>query len=348
MRMLIARVFLVCLALLFAPARGAAHEFSPSFFEFTEEGSGTFFVSWRPGTIIAIGARTVADLSDSIEPVLPESCAISPLTATSSARAERTWRIFCGANGLSGQTIAVSGLARHRADVLTRVRWADGSERLEVLDAATRSIAFDDAAGTPLASSRLSIFGTYLWLGVEHILFGPDHLLFVLLLTMLVPGARRITATVTGFTVGHSVTLVGATLGWMYAPIGPIEALIAFSVLLLAAEAADPRAASRPAQFRRHPWLVAGLFGLLHGFGFSSALGEVGLPADAIPFALAAFNVGVELGQIAFVAVLLLLATLYRRVAGEFPAAVLRVVALATGTLAAYWFVERSYAVIAG
>jgi hydrogenase/urease accessory protein HupE len=331
-----------------APRVASAHEFTPSFYELTEEGSGTFEVVWRPGTVLTTSASAASDPTDTVEPVLPEGCAVSPLTAGHRDGIERVWRIYCGEQGLAGRTIAVSGLDRHRADVLTRIQWADGSERVEILSGALRSLTLPAGADAERAASGAQVFGTYLRLGAEHIAMGIDHLLFVLLLVLIVTDGRRLVATVTGFTIGHSVTLVGATLGWFAVPIGPIEALIALSVLLLAAEAADPNALTRRGQIRRHPWAVAGLFGLLHGFGFSSALHEVGLPSHAVPFALAAFNVGVELGQLAFVAVLLVLGQTWRKLVGDFPRVALPATAVVVGSLAAFWFFERSWAVFTG
>jgi len=143
----------------------------------------------------------------------------------------------------------------------------------------------------------------YAALGVEHILTGPDHLLFVLGLVLLVAGTRRLLATVTAFTVGHSVTLSLAVLGFARVPPGPTEVLIALSVYALAVELA--RDARRPTLMRRLPWLVAAGFGLLHGLGFAGALRQAGLPAGDVPLALAAFNAGVELGQLLFIAAVL-------------------------------------------
>ena len=149
--------------------------------------------------------------------------------------------------------------------------------------------------------ARAEVAWSYLVLGVEHILGGVDHLLFVLALLLIVRGGKRIVATITAFTVAHSITLVAATLGWVHVPGPPVEAMIALSIVFVAAEIVHGLR-GKPGLTARAPWVVAFTFGLLHGFGFAGALAEVGLPQKAIPVALFTFNVGVELGQLIFVA----------------------------------------------
>jgi hypothetical protein len=181
---------------------------------------------------------------------------------------------------------------------------------------------------------------------MEHILLGADHLLFVLALLFLVASWPRLLGTVTAFTVAHSLTLAAATLGLVRVPQAPVEAAIALSIVFVAAELVHG-AAGRPALAARRPWLVAFAFGLLHGLGFAGALREVGLPEDAIPAALAFFNVGVELGQLAFLAVVFALLAVARRL-GSAPdtwavvARVARPAAYAVGIPAAFWLVERT------
>ena len=185
---------------------------------------------------------------------------------------------------------------------------------------------------------------TYLRLGVEHILFGIDHLLFVLALVILVQGGRRLVATITAFTLAHSLTLAGATLGLVRIPQRPVEAVIALSIMFVATEVVHGRE-GRPGLTAERPWVVAFTFGLLHGFGFAGALREVGLPQQAIPVALLFFNVGVELGQLLFIAFVLAVAALVRRIAQRValprPAWAWRVPANAIGTVAAYWTIGR-------
>jgi hydrogenase/urease accessory protein HupE len=181
---------------------------------------------------------------------------------------------------------------------------------------------------------------TYLSLGVEHILFGLDHLLFVLALVILVKGLRRLTATITAFTAAHSLTLAAATLGWVHVPTPPVEACIALSIAFVAREILQVNAGQQSLASRQ-PWMVAFLFGLLHGLGFAGALSQVGLPAHAIPIALLFFNVGVELGQLAFVVAVLAVLTSVRQIRWARRASSGPLPAYALGTVAAYWVVAR-------
>ena len=177
-------------------------------------------------------------------------------------------------------------------------------------------------------------------LGVEHILGGIDHLLFVLALLLIVRGGKRIFFTITAFTLAHSITLVAATLGWVHVPGPPIEAMIALSIVFVAAEIVRGLR-GKPGLTARAPWVVAFCFGLLHGFGFAGALAEVGLPQKAIPVALLTFNVGVELGQLIFVAIVLALRWLWQRVPLTPRAWTPYVVPYAIGAVAMFWVVER-------
>jgi hydrogenase/urease accessory protein HupE len=188
------------------------------------------------------------------------------------------------------------------------------------------------------------------WLGVEHILLGVDHLLFVLALVILVRGWRRVAITVTAFTVAHSITLAAATLGYVHMPGPPVEATIALSIMLVAAEIVNARR-GHSSLTARWPWLVAFAFGLLHGFGFAGALSEVGLPQHAIPLALLFFNLGVEVGQLAFVAGVMTLAWAARWLAAQRLGPVYTqqvfarvdvAAAYVIGVPAAYWLIDRT------
>ena len=203
-----------------------------------------------------------------------------------------------------------------------RPRGAFDRDRRTVGDLHGRLVRIEDLAGTTqtdrLTPTRTSfvvkaapgageVAITYLRLGIEHILGGVDHLLFVLALVILVREWRRVAITVTAFTIAHSITLAAATLGYVHVPAQPVEATIALSIVLVAVEIVNARR-GRPSLTARWPWLVAFAFGLLHGFGFAGALSEVGLPQHAIPLALLFFNLGVEVGQLAFVALVIALA----------------------------------------
>ena len=316
------------LALIALPAPSVAHTFAPSLLELREETHGVA-VRFKQPNVRVVGSRLV--------PLLPASCRTidGPETRSEGTGVVTTWRIVCGS--LVGEEIAVEGIAGSRADVLLRVELADGRSVHHVLTADRPTLT------VPEAASALDVAGLYGRLGVEHILAGFDHLLFVLGLVLLIDGRRRLVATVTAFTAGHSVTLALAALGVVHVPPGPTEAAIALSIVVLAVELTRPR--DTPSRLRRSPWTVAALFGLLHGLGFAGALSEIGLPEREIPSALLAFNVGIEVGQLAFVAVVLVvLGGVARLPRGSWPrarAVLAGVPAYAIGTLATFWFLER-------
>jgi hydrogenase/urease accessory protein HupE len=242
------------------------------------------------------------------------------------------WQVNCGAQGLAGHALEVTALA-FPLTVVVRVQLPDGRVADGVLTADSPRFVI------PPAPSWRSVARGYLRLGLVHIATGPDHLLFVFGLVLLARTWRRVLVTVTAFTIGHSVTLALATFGLVVLPSAPIEFAIAVSVLALAIQVAgSPRASLR------RPWLMAGAFGLLHGLGFAAVLREVGLPAGAIPLALFAFNVGIEIGQVAFVLVLLALGTLLRWPLRGLGSVALRAPAYVMGTLAAYWCFVRAAA----
>jgi hypothetical protein len=238
---------------------------------------------------------------------------------------------------LAGRVFTVNGLELTATDVLLRVDNLDGTSFTHRLVPEAPSVVIPERPGA------LDVAATYLALGIEHILLGIDHLLFVLALLLLVRGIGRLVATITAFTVAHSITLAAATLGFVDVPSAPIEATIALSILFVATELARGSVArSRTTATTNFPWLVAFTFGLLHGFGFAGALSEVGLPAHAIPLALLFFNVGVELGQLAFIAVVLMGAWALRRIRLEPPAWAPRLTAYVIGSVAAFWVFERT------
>lgn len=321
---MIARALLV---LLLASAGAAgAHPLEPSLLELTEDGGGRVAVAWTTPT------RGVPGVV--LRPLLPESCrpVDAPAVEDTGERIVTRWHADCGPNGLVGERVSVSDIADGRSDVLVRVRLADGRLVHGVITADTPDLV------VPARQPPLAIAAEYVRLGVHHILAGWDHLLFVLGLLLLTRG-RSLLATLTAFTLGHSVTLSLAVLRVVSVPQRPVEVLIAASVFLLAVELArDPTAP--PSALARRPWLMAMAFGLLHGLGFAGALAEVGLPDGDIPLALGAFNVGIEVGQIAVVAVALVAARVVPRAAAIGP----RLPAYAIGSLAAYWVIERAAA----
>lgn len=230
------------------------------------------------------------------------------------------------------------------AGVVAVARWIDGTDASAYFRGQGRSVKIrmgDLRAG---AASRLSLAGRYSALGAEHILFGIDHLLFVLGLLLLVRGVRPLVKTITAFTVAHSLTLGAAVMGLVTVKRGPVEAAIALSIVLLAREIVAGRT-GRTHAVRSRPWLVAFVFGLLHGFGFAGALGEIGLRSADIPLALLSFNLGVEAGQLAFVAVLLALNGMVRGTVRSRLPRLEPALGYTLGGLATLWFFERLPAV---
>jgi hydrogenase/urease accessory protein HupE len=248
--------------------------------------------------------------------------------------------------GLAGQAVSIEGLSATSTDVPVRIESLGGGVQTERLSPTKTAFIIQAVPGA------WEVAATYLRLGVEHILFGFDHLLFVLALVILVRDWRRVAVTVTAFTIAHSITLAAATLGFVNVPGPPLEATIALSIMLVAVEILNARRGT-PSLTARLPWLVAFSFGLLHGFGFAGALAEVGLPQHAIAIALLFFNVGVEIGQLIFVAAVLSLISLLRYVSSKLlePARIQPsldrldvTVAYAIGVMAAYWLIERTTA----
>jgi hydrogenase/urease accessory protein HupE len=248
---------------------------------------------------------------------------------------ERRW-VDAGPNGLADERIEFVGLQLTITDVLVRVQMLNGVVSIAL---ARPNKPWVEIAAKP---GILSVAGAYIMHGIEHILFGFDHLLFVLALILIVRSRLVLLWTITAFTLAHSITLSLATLGVVNVPGPPVEAMIALSILLLACEVVRLER-GQPSMTAQWPWIVAFTFGLLHGFGFASALTEVGLPRGDIPLALFAFNVGVELGQLMFIAAALTLLAVARRfnlsaVAGR---RALHATTYGIGALAGFWFIER-------
>lgn len=324
------RLLSLCLltaAWLSAPA--LAHEMRPAYLELRQTGEDTYDVLWK---VPAAGT----DMRMSLYVRFP--------AGTEETREHRG--LFVGGafverwsvrhpGGLAGQTIHIDGLQSTLTDVLVRVERLDGTTLVSRIEPSEPSLLLA-AEASPWAVAR-----TYFALGVEHILGGIDHLAFVLALLMLVKGSRRLLATITAFTVAHSITLAAATLGWVDVPGAPVEAVIALSIVFVAAETVHGLR-GQEGLTARSPWIVAFVFGLLHGLGFASALHEAGLPAHAIPMALLLFNVGVEAGQLLFVAAVLAFLGLARRVVPDPPRWVVWVPAYGIGAVAMYWTIQRA------
>jgi hydrogenase/urease accessory protein HupE len=299
------------------PLRAArAHEIRPAVLALKELAPGRFAVHWSPPSD---GKQTRTDF----KPRFPEHC-----------RSESETVIDCGTRGLVGAIRFDGGVV---SGVSVAIDWLQGPKELR-LASGDPPVLF--VAGTPERASlhqRVEIAGSYGLMGVTHILSGVDHLMFVAGLLLFVHSVRRLLATITSFTVAHSLTLGASALGFVHAPRGPVELCIALSILLLAVEATR----RHRTWTHRAPWVVAFSFGLLHGFGFASALSEVGLPPQHLPLALASFNVGVEAGQLLAVASL----ALGYRLLVRSPRAVARVQACAVfvlGVASVYFCLDRA------
>ena len=316
----------VCFSALATTA--SAHEVRPAYFELKETGEDTYDVLWKvpaKGGNLRLGIYvrfpdTTEELREHIGRFADDSYV------------ER-WSIR-QPGGLEGQTVRFDGLRATMVDVIVRVERLDGATQVSRVGPSEPSLVVE------AAPSRLELAGTYLVLGVEHILLGIDHLLFVLALTMLVKGRRRLIGTITAFTLAHSLTLAAATLGFVTVPGAPVEAVIALSIVFVAAEIVHGQR-GQEGLTARAPWIVALVFGLLHGFGFAGALHEVGLPDHAIPMALFLFNVGVEVGQLLFIAVVLGLLAVAHRLVENPPRWATSAPAYAIGGVAMFWTLQR-------
>ncbi len=318
-----------------APALGTAraHPLQPTLLELHERGDGHVEVAWKRSLLRVPGVD--------VQPVLPPDCQslAAPEDAVEADSVTTRWTMQCGSAGLVGQRLGFMSLDEAKIDGLVRVTLADGRVVRGVVRAAEPFFT------VPERERPLDIVRGYVVIGIQHILGGLDHLLFVTGLLLLVGDTALLVKTITAFTAGHSVTLSLAVLGFVHIPQRPIEVLIALSVFVLAVELS--REASGPATLmRRRPWGMALLFGLLHGLGFAGALAEVGLPQADIPLALFSFNLGIEIGQLVFVLALLALGALLRPVRLHLPRWAEWVPVYAMGSLAAFWCFERTAALL--
>lgn len=321
--------FAVLFALLMVTHPASSHEMRPGYLEIREVGeAGVYDVLWK---VPARGGN--ARLGLGLQFGEDVQIITAPVGGFVGGAHVQRMRIR-GVQGLNGTSIEVEGLERTFTDVLLRLERADGTDLTHRLTPdAPRYVVEANPSGFQVA-------WTYFLLGIEHILGGIDHLLFVLALLLVVQGGRKLVATVTAFTIAHSITLALATLGFVHVPGPPVEATIALSIMFVAAEILRGQN-DEPRLTARKPWIVAFTFGLLHGFGFAGALSEVGLPQSAIPAALLTFNLGVEAGQLLFVFGCLAAWVVLHRVPISPPVWSQRLPAYAIGSVAAFWTIER-------
>ena len=317
-------------ATLLPAAPALADDFRPAYLQISQNGTDTYDVLWKVPALDEAATLKV-------RPQFPAGTV--NLTRQRSSYADgvavQRWRVSVP-GGLEGKAIAFRGLSETRIDVLARLTRADGSVQLE------RILAIDPQFLVKVSPGAFEVVQTYTMLGIEHILTGFDHLCFVLALVLIVRGTRRLIWTVTAFTLAHSITLALATLEIVHVPGPPVEAVIALSIVFIASEIVQQQR-GREGLAAKQPWLVAFVFGLLHGLGFAGALAEVGLPQNSIPLALLFFNIGVEIGQLLFIAVVLAAKSLFVRLAADRVelrrAAILP--AYFIGGIASYWAIER-------
>jgi hydrogenase/urease accessory protein HupE len=304
------------------------HEIRPGYLELRETLDGSYEFLWKKPAGGEIEIRIAPVIPDGCRLLTPDRQQITP----GSVLVRGT--LQCE-GGIAGKTLRVAGLEATLTDVLIRIHHADGRLESHLLrpSSATATLGAITTAGGRALS--------YLRLGVEHILLGVDHLLFVLGLLLIVSDRWMLLKTISSFTLAHSITLAIATLGYAEAPLPPLNAAIALSILFLGPEIV--RVWRGETSFTiRHPWIVAFAFGLLHGFGFASGLTTMGLPRAEIPLALLLFNVGVEVGQMAFVALVLLLERSFRTLEIRWPRFAAAIPGYLVGSLGAYWTIQRT------
>jgi hydrogenase/urease accessory protein HupE len=329
------RRLLLSLHFAFAVQAACAHEVRPAYLEIEQHGK-TYDITWKQPAMGEMALHLVPHLSNGWLERPPHD----QFAAT--GYVIKTWIVEDGTpHALAGRTIEIEGLSQTITDVLLRVRVTQGAfDAIIHPDKPSLRIEFARHDGLPIPA--------YLELGVEHILTGVDHLSFVLGLLLLIGVRWQLIKAITAFTVAHSLTLALAALGIVHVPPAIVESLVALSIVFVAAELAHGNPATLTHRF---PWIIAFTFGLLHGLAFAGALAEVGLPANAIPLCLFLFNVGVELGQLAFVGAAILIMLAFRRIWHWLPEDWSRTVeklpTYVIGSFAAFWFIERLVVVFA-
>ena len=320
--------FIFALLALFAFAAPAwADELRPAYVELTQQDGQNWELLWKASAQSRLGATG--------EAIIPENCSAQGEPEKRFANTNILTTIGLTCEGpLAGQQIGLKALELSSTDALVRIAPRDGEVQ-------TLRLTPDQPVATIAGEDEIAnVAWTYTIIGIEHIVFGFDHLLFVLALVLLLKGGWLVVQTVTAFTIAHSVTLIGTTLGYMSLPSQPVEAVIALSIVFLAVEIVKAKPGERRLS-ERFPWIVAFLFGLLHGFGFAGALAEIGLPKDDVPLALLTFNLGVEIGQLVIVAVALVVLWLIRKYRDQLTQPVKTATAYGIGIIATYWFIER-------
>ena len=326
-------IALISLLLFLMPHPLRAHESQPGTVEIEEMGEDRFKVVWRAPIYYNKPHPARLELPDHWQEMG------QPTERRRASDIVFEWVVTTGQHGLDGAILRFPGLETTITDVYVRVKRADGSQ--------TTNVVRPTKPWTELRGERPwhETSSEYLFLGFHHILLGIDHLLFVLGLLLIVRGRMMLIKTITSFTVAHSITLGIATLGYAQAPLPPLNAAIALSILFLGPEIVRVKRGQTSLTIR-YPWLIAFGFGLLHGFGFASGLSTTGMPRAELPWALLWFNVGVELGQLLFVFIALSLVWAFRMLQVRWPRWVLWLPGYTVGSLGAYWTIQRTVMLI--
>ncbi len=318
---------LVFLLLFFIfPKNGFAHEVRPGYLQIIQVTDSTYNMYWK--------VPRMGDKIPKIQPEFTGDLEFKYLDKPKQIQGSALYSYIITTNDvLEGQTLKIAGLNKTLIDVLVNIEYLNGEKVTFMLqpDSASKII--------PGKTKTIDVIKTYSVLGIEHILEGIDHLLFVLALILITRGKWKVVKTITAFTLAHSITLSLAVLGYVNFPSSPVEAVIALSIVFLAMELLNVVNGKQTLTSKK-PWLVAFTFGLLHGFGFAGALAEIGLPQKDIPFALGFFNVGVELGQLLFVVIVLIILRLLS-IKKNWPTFTKKIPAYAIGSVAAFWMIER-------
>jgi hydrogenase/urease accessory protein HupE len=315
-------ILLLCIL----PTSLLAHEVRPAYFSITQTTDSTYQIVWK---LPALG-----EAIPKIYPTLPGNWQVIEGNANLlPGNLRRTYNILLK-DDIAGSVLYFEGLEKTLIDVLISIKMLDGEQYSAMVKPANPAYLI------PTAPDNWNVIKTYLVLGIDHILAGIDHLLFVLALLLITKGFKKLVKTITAFTIAHSITLSLASLGVVGLPGPPVEAIIALSIVFLAVELMHEYK-GKTGLAVRYPWIVAFTFGLLHGFGFAGALADIGLPQADIPLALFFFNVGVEVGQLAFVVVVLALLWLFNKIKFTWPVWVKWLPPYAIGSLASFWLIER-------
>lgn len=320
------KTYKLLLFFLIAYTHLCAHEVRPAYFSITQLTDSTYQAVWK---IPAMG-----NAIPKVYPILPKNWEVINEQSNMLPDNLRRTYLLKTLHPIEGSELFFEGLNTTLIDVLISIKKADGSQYSSMLKPANPSYKI------PYEPSKIEVIKTYLMLGFEHILLGIDHLLFVLALLLITKGFKRLLKTITAFTIAHSITLSLSALGVVGLPGAPVEAVIALSIVFLALELLNYQKGNSGLTIR-YPWIVAFTFGLLHGFGFAGALSEIGLPQIEIPTALLFFNVGVELGQIAFVIAVLCIIWMATKLKVKLPQKLSFVPAYLIGSIASFWLVER-------